>query len=133
MPGRAIGVQWFAVDRATRTLGMDMTLPAGDRPNTTLRVPVKLGRAHARRGRAHRRRRGRCRHSQSHQLQAAGAGRVLSSASAALSAEVRDLYGQLIDGMQGTRGQIRTGGDDGGGALKARRRRRRRWRSIPAS
>ena len=30
-----------------------------------------------------------------------------------LSAEVRDLYGQLIDGMQGTRGQIRTGGDAG--------------------
>ena len=28
-----------------------------------------------------------------------------------LAAELRDLYGQLIDGMQGTRGQIRTGGD----------------------
>ena len=35
-----------------------------------------------------------------------------------LTAEIRDLYGQLIDGMQGTRGQIRTGGDDGGGALQ---------------
>ena len=31
-----------------------------------------------------------------------------------LTAEIRDLYGQLIDGMQGTRGQIRTGGDAGG-------------------
>ncbi len=30
-----------------------------------------------------------------------------------LGAEIRDLYGQLIDGMQGTRGQIRTGGDGG--------------------
>ena len=28
-----------------------------------------------------------------------------------LTAEIRDLYGQLIDGMQGTRGAIRTGGD----------------------
>src|SRR6185503_11725487 len=28
-----------------------------------------------------------------------------------LTAEVRDLYGQLIDGMQGARGAIRTGGD----------------------
>jgi uncharacterized protein YfaS (alpha-2-macroglobulin family) len=28
-----------------------------------------------------------------------------------LAAEVRDLYGQLIDGMQATRGQIRSGGD----------------------
>ncbi len=28
-----------------------------------------------------------------------------------MTSEIRDLYGQLIDGMQGTRGQIRTGGD----------------------
>ena len=35
-----------------------------------------------------------------------------------LSAEVRDLYGQLIDGMQGTKGQIRVGGDGGGGELQ---------------
>ena len=31
----------------------------------------------------------------------------------ALSAEIRDLYGDLIDGMQGARGQIRSGGDEG--------------------
>jgi hypothetical protein len=31
-----------------------------------------------------------------------------------LTAEVRDLYGQLIDGMQGTRGQVRSGGDSAG-------------------
>ena len=30
-----------------------------------------------------------------------------------MSAEIRDLYGQLIDGMQGVRGQIRSGGDEG--------------------
>ncbi|HEY7669679.1 MAG TPA: alpha-2-macroglobulin family protein, partial [Hyphomicrobium sp.] len=35
-----------------------------------------------------------------------------------LSAEIRDLYGQLIDGMQGTKGQIRTGGDSGAGELQ---------------
>ena len=34
-----------------------------------------------------------------------------------LTAEIRDLYGQLIDGMQGVRGAIRTGGDVGAGAL----------------
>ena len=28
-----------------------------------------------------------------------------------MTAEIRDLYGQLIDGMQGTRGQLKTGGD----------------------
>ena len=35
-----------------------------------------------------------------------------------LTAEIRDLYGQLIDGMQGTRGQIRTGGDDAAAELQ---------------
>ncbi len=30
-----------------------------------------------------------------------------------LTAEIRDLYGQLIDGMQGVRGTIRSGGDSG--------------------
>jgi alpha-2-macroglobulin len=34
-----------------------------------------------------------------------------------LTAEVRDLYGQLIDGMQGARGAIRSGGDMGGAEL----------------
>ena len=34
-----------------------------------------------------------------------------------LTVEVRDLYGQLIDGMQATRGQLRTGGDAAGGEL----------------
>jgi hypothetical protein len=35
-----------------------------------------------------------------------------------LTTEIRDLYGQLIDGMQGTRGQIRTGGDSGAAELQ---------------
>ena len=51
-----------------------------------------------------------------------------------LTAEIRDLYGQLIDGMQGARGQIRSGGDSAGsGTVRLRRRRRRRSRFIPAS
>jgi hypothetical protein len=112
-PGRAIGVQWFSIDRAARTLAVDMKLPDLMRPNGTLRVPLKLGRL--------------------------GPGDEARVAVAAvdvgilnltnykppapddyylgqrqLSAELRDLYGQLIDGMQGTRGQIRTGGDAGG-------------------
>src|SRR5206468_623807 len=36
-----------------------------------------------------------------------------------LSAELRDLYGQLLDGMQGTRGTIRTGGDAAAAAALA--------------
>src|SRR6185312_16742624 len=34
-----------------------------------------------------------------------------------LTAEIRDLYGQLIDGMQGAAGRIRSGGDIGGAEL----------------
>ncbi len=117
MPGRAIGVQWFGIDKAARTLGMEMTLPQVIRPNSTLRVPVKLS-----------------------GLNPGEEARIVVAAvdvgilnltnykppapdeyflgQRRLSAEMRDLYGQLIDGMQGTRGAIRTGGDDGGGALE---------------
>ena len=35
-----------------------------------------------------------------------------------LAADIRDLYGDLIDGMQGARGQIRSGGDAGAEALQ---------------
>jgi uncharacterized protein YfaS (alpha-2-macroglobulin family) len=113
MPGRAIGVKWFTVNKAARTLGMELTLPQVIRPNTTLRVPVKLtGLAPGEDARI--------------VLAAVDVG-ILNLTNykppapdeyflgqRRLSAEMRDLYGQLIDGMQGTRGTIRTGGDDGG-------------------
>src|SRR4029077_11445137 len=35
-----------------------------------------------------------------------------------LTTEVRDLYGELIDGMQGIRGQIKVGGDSAGAELQ---------------
>ncbi len=116
MPSRAIGVQWFSVDRKARTLALDMKLPDLLRPNSTLRVPLKVN-----------------------GLRAGDEARVVVAAvdvgilnltnykppapddyyfgQRRLSAEIRDLYGQLIDGMQGTRGQIRSGGDGGGAAL----------------
>ena len=117
MPGRAIGVQWFGIDKAARTLGMDMTLPAVMRPNSQLRIPVQIT-----------------------GLRAGEEARVVIAAvdvgilnltnyqppapdsyflgQRRLSADMRDLYGQLIDGMQGTRGAIRTGGDSDGGAVE---------------
>src|SRR5690606_16134529 len=113
MPGRAIGVQWFSVDRVQHTIGVDLDLPDLIRPETKLRVPVKLA-----------------------NLAAGDQARIVVSAvdvgilnltgyeppnpdeyylgQRQLSVQVRDLYGQLIDGMQGARGQIRTGGDSGG-------------------
>ena len=117
MPGRAIGVQWFSVDKEAHTIGVALDLPELIRPETTLRVPVKLA-----------------------NLGAGEEARIVVSAvdvgilnltnyqvpapddyylrQRKLSAEVRDLYGQLIDGMQGTKGQIRTGGDSGEGELQ---------------
>ena len=112
MPGRAIGVQWFSIDRKAHTLALDMTLPALQRPNTTLRVPIKID--------------GLGLGEQARVVVAAVDVGILNLTNykppapddyylgqRQLSAELRDLYGQLIDGMQGTRGQIRTGGDAG--------------------
>jgi alpha-2-macroglobulin len=117
MPGRAIGVQWFSIGRQARTIAVDLKLPALQRPRTTLRVPVKIN--------------------------GLGAGEDARLVVAAidvgilnltnykppspddyflgqrrLTEDVRDLYGQLIDGMQATRGQIRSGGDSGGEELQ---------------
>src|SRR5438034_2661296 len=113
MPGRAIGVQWFAIDRKARTLALDMKLPPLQRPNTTLRVPIKID--------------GLAAGDQARVVVAAVDVGILNLTNykppapdnyylgqRQLSSEIRDLYGQLIDGMQGTRGAIRTGGDEGG-------------------
>ena len=112
MPGRAIGVQWFSINRKARTLALNMQLPSLLRPNSALRIPVKVN-----------------------GLAAGEEARIAIAAvdvgilnltgykppapddylfgQRQLTAEIRDLYGQLIDGMQGVRGQIRTGGDAG--------------------
>jgi uncharacterized protein YfaS (alpha-2-macroglobulin family) len=112
MPGRGIGLKWFGIDKKARTLGVSLTPPALVRPNSNLKIPVKLG-----------------------GLDPGEDAKVVIAAvdvgilnltnykpptpddyylgQRRLTAEIRDLYGQLIDGMQGTRGQIRTGGDAG--------------------
>ena len=117
MPGRAIGVQWFSIDRQAKTLKVDMALPQLMRPSGALKVPMKIG-----------------------GLAAGEDARIVVAAvdvgilnltnykppapddfylgQRQLTSELRDLYGQLIDGMQGTRGQIKVGGD-GAGAFGA--------------
>jgi uncharacterized protein YfaS (alpha-2-macroglobulin family) len=42
MPGRAIGVQWFSIEKAAHTLALDMKLPSTMRPSSPLTVPIKL-------------------------------------------------------------------------------------------
>jgi uncharacterized protein YfaS (alpha-2-macroglobulin family) len=116
MPGRAIGVQWFSVDRKARTFALDMTLPSNMRPNGTLRVPLKLA--------------GLAPGEDARIVVAAVDVGILNLTNykapapdeyylgqRKLSAELRDLYGQLLDGMQGARGTIRTGGDGPGASL----------------
>ena len=110
MPGRAIGVQWFAVNRKARTLAVNMDVPQLIRPNSALRIPVKIT--------------GLARGEEARIVVAAVDVGILNLTKykppapddyylgqRRLTADIRDLYGQLIDGMQGTRGQIRSGGD----------------------
>ncbi|HRF07142.1 MAG TPA: alpha-2-macroglobulin [Xanthobacteraceae bacterium] len=109
LPSRAIGVAWFGVARAAKTLDVKLELPQQLRPNTRWTIPVTVT------------------------GQAGGNARIVVAAvdvgilnltnykspapdtyylgQRRLSGEVRDLYGALIDGMQGVRGRIRTGGD----------------------
>jgi alpha-2-macroglobulin len=110
MPGRAIGVQWFSINRKARTLALDMNLPTLLRPNSALRIPIKVD--------------GLTPGEEARIVVAAVDVGILNLTGykppapddyylgqRRLTAEIRDLYGQLIDGMQGARGQIRTGGD----------------------
>ncbi len=114
MPGRALGLAWFSVDKDKRVLNVSVAAPAKTRPRETLTVPVKIA-----------------------GLQSGEEARVTVAAvdvgilnltryqspnpfsyffgQKALGTEIRDLYGFLIDGMQGTLGAIRSGGDEGGG------------------
>jgi uncharacterized protein YfaS (alpha-2-macroglobulin family) len=109
-PGRSIGVQWFAINRKSRTLAVNLNLPMVLRPNSALRVPVKID--------------GLTPGEEARVVVAAVDVGILNLTNykppapddyylgqRRLSADIRDLYGQLIDGMQGVRGQIRTGGD----------------------
>ena len=101
MPGRAIGVQWFSINRKARTLALDMPLPTLLRPNSTLRVPVKVA--------------GLAPGEDARIVVAAVDVGILNLTNykppapddyylgqRRLTADIRDLYGQLIDGMQGT-------------------------------
>ena len=112
MPGRAIGLKWFGIDKKTRTLQVNLSPPALVRPNNTLKIPVKLGGLNP--------------GEDAKIVVAAVDVGILNLTNykppapddyylgqRRMTSEIRDLYGQLIDGMQGTRGQIKTGGDAG--------------------
>lgn len=110
LPGRAIGLSWFAIGKDSRTLALDLGAPNLVRPLSKLSLPVKVTGARA------------------------GEDAFITVAAVdvgilnltrfespdpskfffgqrQIGHELRDLYGYLIDGMQGVRGAIRTGGD----------------------
>jgi len=113
MPGRAIGVAWFAIDRDAHALDVRLDAPPLVRPRRSMTVPVHVG-----------------------GLAPGEEARVTVSAvdvgilnltgfktpdpnayffgQRKLPVEIRDLWGMLIDGMQGAAGAIHTGGDAGG-------------------
>src|SRR5947199_4116459 len=117
MPGRAIGLQRSGIDKTTRTLQVELSPQPLVRPGTALKIPVKLG-----------------------GLNPGEDAKIVIAAvdvgilnltnykppapddyylgQRRLTSEIRDLYGKLIDGMQGTRGQLKTGGDSAGAELQ---------------
>jgi uncharacterized protein YfaS (alpha-2-macroglobulin family) len=117
MPGRAIGLKWFGIDKNARILQVNLSPPALVRPNSTLKLPVKLTGLNP--------------GEDAKVVVAAVDVGILNLTNykppapddyylgqRRLTAEIRDLYGQLIDGMQGTRGQLKTGGDGAGAELQ---------------
>ena len=116
MPARSIGLAWFGIDRAQRTLKVSLTPVAQMKPRQALTVPVKVEGLNP--------------GDKAFVTVAAVDVGILNLTAykppepekyyydqKRLSTELHDLYGQLIDGMQGNRGKIRTGGDGGSADL----------------
>ncbi|WP_420103237.1 MG2 domain-containing protein [Bosea sp. (in: a-proteobacteria)] len=112
LPGRAIGLSWFQIGKEQRTLSLDLGAPKLVRPLTTLALPVKLE--------------GLKSGEEAYVTLAAVDVGILNLTryespdpsrfffgQRQLGHDLRDLYGYLIDGMQGVRGTIRSGGDAG--------------------
>jgi hypothetical protein len=118
MPGRALGLAWFFVDPAARKLDMALNAPEKARPREKLALPIKVA--------------GLAAGEEAYVTVAAVDIGILNLTQyqtpdprgyfygqRALSHEIRDIYGFLIDGLQGARGEIRSGGDSGGPELGA--------------
>ena len=114
MPSRALGVAWFAIDRGSHTLDVKLDAPTLVRPRQSMTLPIHLaGLAPGEDARV--------------TVSAVDVG-ILNLTGfktpdpgayffgqRKLPVEFRDLWGMLIDGMQGEAGAIHTGGDFSGG------------------
>src|ERR1700730_15383514 len=110
MPGRAIGLAWFAIDADAHKLDVSLAPLAKARPREPLTIPVEI--------------KGLASGEEARVIVAAVDAGILNLThyeapdprgyvfgQRQLTTEIRDLYGLLIDGMQGSRGAIRSGGD----------------------
>ena len=113
MPGRAIGVAWFAIDRDAHKLDIALDAPQLARPRQSMTVPIKVA--------------GLAPGEEAFVTVSAVDVGILNLTGfktpdpggyffgqRKLPVEIRDLWGMLIDGMQGAAGAIHTGGDAGG-------------------
>jgi uncharacterized protein YfaS (alpha-2-macroglobulin family) len=110
LPGRALGVAWFQIERAARSLTVDLNAPAQIRPRGSLTLPIKVAGFNP---------------GEEARITVAAVDIGILNLTRyqtpnpaeyffgqkQLGTEIRDIYGYLIDGMQGTRGAIRSGGD----------------------
>jgi uncharacterized protein YfaS (alpha-2-macroglobulin family) len=111
-PGRAIGTAWLGIDPKPRALQVAMTVPEKVLPRQSVEIPVAVTNLSG--GTAYL------------TLAAVDEGILQLTdfvtpdplghffGKRRLGLEIRDLYGQLIDGKEGKRGDIREGGDDAG-------------------
>jgi uncharacterized protein YfaS (alpha-2-macroglobulin family) len=111
-PGRAVGLTWLAIDPKPRRLEISMTVPDKVLPRGGVDIPVSVA-----------------------NLSGGSAFLTLAAVDEGilqltdfktpdplgyyfgkrrLGLDIRDIYGQLIDGKEGQRGQIREGGDEAG-------------------
>ena len=114
MPGRALGLAWFAIDRGSHALDVKLDAPPLARPRQSMTLPIHLA--------------GLAPGEEAHVTVSAVDVGILNLTGfktpdpgayffgqRKLPVEIRDLWGMLIDGMQGEAGAIHTGGDSSGG------------------
>ena len=119
MPSRAVGAKWIPLDTKARTLSVALDTPANVRPAGPVTVSANVSGLDA---------------GEKATLVISGVDLGILNitryktpqpgayffAQRRLGLEMRDLYGKLIDGMQGVRGAVRSGGDEGGFSMAGR-------------
>jgi hypothetical protein len=113
MPGRALGVAWFEIDEAAHKLNIAIHAPDKTRPRAPVTLPIELS--------------GLAPGEEAEVTVAAVDIGILNLTGyktpdpsdyffgqRKLAVDIRDLYGLLIDGMEGSAGALHIGGDSGG-------------------